>query len=238
MRIDYTNKATGTTDRDCNPRREYAVDSRAHGEALEFAHLAARMSSRFRARNTADTSTPRPGAGSSANIPGMRLRAVHFLVPLIVIAVSGCGLIKKKKKTFDNSDDPSSDPAATASAEPPATNRADLARFPDEILLHGQPDFIRQITFARTAPDDGGTTVGVIDLRYSGAEVVVAQWQHSRHVRSRRVSRQEIRRLGEGRLVHDERRRGHGGGDRAEAHRHLDVCRRWASRRPRRARAR
>ena len=92
----------------------------------------------------------------------MRLRAVHVLVPIVVIAVSGCGLLKKKKKTFNN-DDPSSDPGTTATAEPPATNRADLTRFADEVLLHGQPDFVRQITFAKTAPDDGGTTVGVID---------------------------------------------------------------------------
>lgn len=93
----------------------------------------------------------------------MRLRAVHFLVPVFILAVSGCGLIKKKKKTFDNSpDDPTSD-NSSAPAEPPATNRADLTRFPDEVQIHGQPDFVRQISFARTAPDDGGTTVAVID---------------------------------------------------------------------------
>ena len=30
-------------------------------------------------------------------------------------------------------------------------------------MLHGQADLVRQLTFARTAPDEGGTTVGVID---------------------------------------------------------------------------
>lgn len=92
----------------------------------------------------------------------MRIRAVHLLVPVLVLAVSGCGLLKKKKKkkpTFDDS--PNATPLA--SLEPPAINRADLTRFSDEVLLHGQADLIRQISFARTAPDEGGTTVGVID---------------------------------------------------------------------------
>ncbi|HSO34579.1 MAG TPA: hypothetical protein VLT33_18725, partial [Labilithrix sp.] len=89
----------------------------------------------------------------------MRIRAVHLLVPVLVLAVSGCGLIKKKKRSFDDSPTPT----PLADLEPPAINRADLARFPDEVLLHGQSDLIRQITFARTAPNEGGTTVGVID---------------------------------------------------------------------------
>jgi hypothetical protein len=87
----------------------------------------------------------------------MRSRAV--LVPILVLAVSGCGLIKKKKKSFDDSPTPT----PLAELEPPAINRADLTRFPDEVLLHGQSDLIRQITFARTAPNEGGTTVAVID---------------------------------------------------------------------------
>ena len=91
----------------------------------------------------------------------MRIRAVHLLVPIMILAVSGCGLLKKKKRTFDDSS--SSNPTSTTSLEPPAFNAADLTRFPDELLLHGQPDLVRQITFARTAPDEGGTTVGVID---------------------------------------------------------------------------
>ena len=90
----------------------------------------------------------------------MRIRAVHLLVPILVVAVSGCGLLKKKKRpTFDDTPNPT----PLSSLEPPAINRADLTRFPDEVLLHGQGDLIRQITFARTAPDEGGTTVGVID---------------------------------------------------------------------------
>lgn len=106
-----------------------------------------------------------PGAWSrgrgSESIRLMRIRAVHVLVPLMIFAVTGCSLLKKKKKpTFDDSN--SSSPSASL-LEPPAVNRADLTRFPDEILLHGQADLIRQITFARTAPDEGGTTVGVID---------------------------------------------------------------------------
>lgn len=91
----------------------------------------------------------------------MRIRAVHLLVPVLILAVSGCGLIKKKKQKFD--DTPSSDPTPLSSLEPPAFNRADLTRFGDEIQLHGQADLVRQLTFARTAPDEGGTTVGVID---------------------------------------------------------------------------
>lgn len=92
----------------------------------------------------------------------MRIRAVHVLVPFFVVAVCGCGLIKKKKKptTFE---DPTNVNTPLSSLEPPAVNRADLIRFPDEVLLHGQADIIRQITFAKTAPDEGGTTVGVID---------------------------------------------------------------------------
>ncbi|HSO39947.1 MAG TPA: hypothetical protein VLT33_45785 [Labilithrix sp.] len=97
----------------------------------------------------------------------MRIRAVHLLVPVLVLAVSGCGLLKKKKKSFDDSPTPT----PLSDLEPPAINRADLARFPDEVLLHGQSDLIRQITFARTAPNEGGTTVGVID-----ADTGVLKW--------------------------------------------------------------
>ena len=104
--------------------------------------------------------TPCTLRGDGENIAAMRIRAVHVLVPIMILAVSGCNLLKKKKKptTFDDS------PATSSlSLEPPAFNRADLTRFPDEVLLHGQADLVRQITFARTAPDEGGTTVGVID---------------------------------------------------------------------------
>jgi len=98
----------------------------------------------------------------------MRIRAVHILlVPVFILAVSGCGLIKKKKKTFDDSPPPT----PLTDLEPPAVNRADLARFPDELLLHGQSDLVRQITFARTAPNEGGSTVGVID-----ANTPVLKW--------------------------------------------------------------
>jgi hypothetical protein len=97
----------------------------------------------------------------------MRIRAVHVLVPVFVLAVSGCGLLKKKKKTFDDSPNPT----PLADLEPPAVNRADLTRFPDEFLLHGQSDLIRQITFARTAPNEGGSTVGVI-----AADTGVLKW--------------------------------------------------------------
>ncbi len=97
----------------------------------------------------------------------MRIRAVHVLVPVFIVAVSGCGLLKKKKKTFDDSPPP----VSTADLEPPAINRAALTRFPDEVLLHGQSDLIRQITFARTAPNEGGSTVSVID-----ANTAVLKW--------------------------------------------------------------
>ena len=96
----------------------------------------------------------------------MRIRAVHVVVPFFIIAVCGCNLIKKKKK-FDDSPPP----VSTADLEPPAINRADLTRFPDEFLLHGQSDLIRQITFARTAPNEGGSTVGVVD-----ANTPVLKW--------------------------------------------------------------
>jgi hypothetical protein len=102
------------------------------------------------------------------SIAAMRIRAVHVLVPIFILAVSGCGLLKKKKKTFDN-DSPPDTPVS--SLEPPAVNRADLTRFPDEILLHGQADLIRQVAFARTAPDEGGSTVGVID-----ADTAILKW--------------------------------------------------------------
>ena len=101
----------------------------------------------------------------------MRIRAAHLLVPVLILAVSlalsGCGLIKKRKKTFD--DTPT--PTPLADLEPPAVNRADLTRFPDELLIHGQTDLVRQITFARTAPNEGGSTVAVID-----ANTPVLKW--------------------------------------------------------------
>ncbi len=100
----------------------------------------------------------------------MRSRAYQTLVPLLVVAgvlsVSGCNILKKlaKKKTPTTTSSTDDDGTVGSSFnDVDAVNRADLARFPDETRLFNDTGFIRVITFARTAPDSGGTIVGVID---------------------------------------------------------------------------
>lgn len=93
----------------------------------------------------------------------MQLRYLPILVPFLSFAVltSGCGILKKKKKK--------SDPGATGTAtvtssgDFDALNKADVSRFGDESKLFADLGFVRQLVTVRTAPNEGGTTVGVID---------------------------------------------------------------------------
>jgi len=91
----------------------------------------------------------------------MRTRAYQTLVPLLVIlgvlSVSGCKLLKKKKA-------PDGDGTVGGSFnDVDAFNKADVSRFTDERRLFNESGFVRVISFARTAPDSGGTIVAVID---------------------------------------------------------------------------
>jgi len=95
----------------------------------------------------------------------MRTRAYRALVPLLVIggvlATTGCSKLLKKKKpptTTTSSDDPT-----TAFSDLDAFNKGDITRFADERKLFNESGFVRVISFARTAPAEGGTIVGVID---------------------------------------------------------------------------
>ncbi|MDB5217382.1 MAG: hypothetical protein JWO86_5309 [Myxococcaceae bacterium] len=97
----------------------------------------------------------------------MRSRAYRTLVPLLVVAgvlcVSGCNVLKKlKKKPVTTSSDDDT-PTTSTFNDIDAVNKADVSRFIDETRLFNETGFIRVLTFARTAPDSGGTIVGVID---------------------------------------------------------------------------
>ena len=93
----------------------------------------------------------------------MRSRAYKTLVPFLVIgavlSLSGCNVLKKlgKKKA------PTDDGTSSTFNDFDAFNKGDVSRFTDETRLFSETAFIRVITFARTAPDNGGTIVGVID---------------------------------------------------------------------------
>jgi hypothetical protein len=93
----------------------------------------------------------------------MRSRAYKTLVPLLVVAgvlsLSGCNVLKKlgKKKA------PTGDDGTGTFNDFEAFNKSDVSRFTDETRLFNETAFVRVITFARTAPDLGGTIVGVID---------------------------------------------------------------------------
>ncbi len=93
----------------------------------------------------------------------MRSRAYTTLVPLLVIgavlSLSGCTVLKKlgKKKA------PTDDGTSSTFNDFDAFNKADVSRFTDETRLFSETGFVRVITFARTAPDNGGTIVGVLD---------------------------------------------------------------------------
>ena len=93
----------------------------------------------------------------------MRSRAYTTLVPLLVIgavlSLSGCNILRKlgKKKA------PTDDGTSSNFNDFDAFNKSDVSRFTDESRLFNETAFVRVITFARTAPDNGGTIVGVID---------------------------------------------------------------------------
>lgn len=97
----------------------------------------------------------------------MRTRAYQTLVPLLVVsfvfALSGCNVLAKLKKKKPTTDPAGDNTGITSFNDIEATNKADVARFADETRLFNESAFIRVITFARTAPDSGGTIVGVID---------------------------------------------------------------------------
>ena len=99
----------------------------------------------------------------------MASRAYRTLVPLLVVAgvlsVSGCNVLKKlaKKKTPTTTSSDDDTPTTSTFNDIDAVNKADVSRFVDETRLFSESGFIRVITFARTAPDAGGTIVGVID---------------------------------------------------------------------------
>jgi hypothetical protein len=92
-------------------------------------------------------------------------RATRILVPILVVAgvfaTSGCKLLKKKRPPPTTSGDDT--PITSSFNDVDAFNKADVSRFIDEQRLFNETGFIRVITFARTAPDSGGTIVGVID---------------------------------------------------------------------------
>jgi hypothetical protein len=97
----------------------------------------------------------------------MRSRAYKTLVPLLVIAgvlsLSGCNVLKKLGKKRAPLSDPNSNTPTSNFNDVEAFNKADVSRFIDETRLFNETAFVRVITFARTAPDNGGTIVGVID---------------------------------------------------------------------------
>jgi hypothetical protein len=99
----------------------------------------------------------------------MASRAHRTLVPLLVVAgvlsVSGCNVLKKlaKKRTPTTTSSEDDTPTTSTFNDIDAVNKADISRFVDETRLFSETGFIRVITFARTAPDAGGTIVGVID---------------------------------------------------------------------------
>jgi hypothetical protein len=92
-------------------------------------------------------------------------RAYQTLVPLVaiaaVLALSGCNVLKKLKKKQPVSTDDT--PTTSSFNDIDAFNKADVSRFIDEQRLFNETGFVRVITFARTAPDSGGTIVGVLD---------------------------------------------------------------------------
>lgn len=94
----------------------------------------------------------------------MQPRYLPILVPVLSLAVlSGCGILKKKKKTDPGSTSSSSGSITTAAGDFEALNKGDISRFGDELKLAADLGFVRQLVTVRTAPNEGGTTVGVID---------------------------------------------------------------------------
>lgn len=93
----------------------------------------------------------------------MQPRYLPILVPFLSLAVlsSGCGILKKKKKSTDPG--VTGTATVTSSGDFDALNKADISRFGDEVKLPADLGFVRQLVTVRTAPNEGGTTVGVID---------------------------------------------------------------------------
>ena len=95
----------------------------------------------------------------------MRSRAYQTLFPLLVVAgvlsLSGCNILRKLGRKRSP---PSTDNGTSSNFNDfDAFNKSDVSRFVDETRLFNETAFIRVLTFARTAPDSGGTIVGVID---------------------------------------------------------------------------
>ncbi|MBX3190547.1 MAG: hypothetical protein KF819_26335 [Labilithrix sp.] len=79
----------------------------------------------------------------------------------LAVATSGCGILKKKKKkNEDPTTDTSSDPTASDFT---AVNKAQVIRFADERKIFAEPGFVRQLTTVRTAPNEGGDAIGLVD---------------------------------------------------------------------------
>jgi len=92
----------------------------------------------------------------------MQPRYLPVLVPFLALTVlSGCKLLKKKKTT--RPDDPDNSFTTSTSGDFDAVNKADLSRFGDERKLFAELGFVRQLVSVRTAPNEGGTAIGVID---------------------------------------------------------------------------
>jgi hypothetical protein len=94
----------------------------------------------------------------------MRSRAYKTVVPLLVIfgvlSTTGCSKLLKKKKA-PVTDDPTGSSSSFNDLD--AFNKADVSRFVDERRLFNETAFVRVISFARTAPNEGGTIVAVLD---------------------------------------------------------------------------
>jgi hypothetical protein len=78
----------------------------------------------------------------------------------IVVATSGCGILKKKKKKVDPD---STGDTSSLTGDFTAVNKAQIIRFADEQKILAEPGFVRQLATVRTAPNEGGDAVGVID---------------------------------------------------------------------------
>ena len=118
---------------------------------------------RWALRYATPTACSERGRGATIR-PQMQPRYLPILVPVLSLAVlSGCGILKKKKKTDPGSTSSSSGSITTAAGDFDALNKADISRFGDESKLAADLGFVRQLVTVRTAPNEGGTTVGVID---------------------------------------------------------------------------
>lgn len=94
----------------------------------------------------------------------MSPRYLPVLVPVLALTVlSGCKLLKKKKAPTPDDDSSGSFTTSTSAGDFDAVNKADLSRFGDERKISAELGFVRQLVSVRTAPNEGGTAIGVID---------------------------------------------------------------------------